>query len=145
MLREERSESAEISLAKIENELNVFSAEHTHVKTELVTSGDLSRMRQDVWLCIFENMQEALVNMLKHSESTLFRVEIEYGNRLVRAAFSDNGGKGAGDSDTPRRGIGLQNMEERCALCYGRIFFRHEPTGFRIVMTFPLRDDAVVI
>jgi hypothetical protein len=34
-------------------------------------------------------------------------------------------------------------MEERCALCYGRCFFRAEPDGFRIVMTFPLRNTEL--
>jgi len=133
-----------------------------------MVEGDMDRINRTIWTCVYENLLEALINMLKHSGSTCFRVHISAGSHLLRAEFADNGGIAGTPSaaDGPGRrntvgkrnrpkapgkpedaqdkmdhlGIGLQNMEERCALCYGRCFFRNEPDGFHIVMTFPLRE-----
>lgn len=152
MLREERSEGADVSLAKIENELAVFEMNQPVVKTALAAEGDMDAVSRTIWTCIYENMIEAMTNTLKHSDSTLFRVSIINSNKLLRVEFADNGSP-AGGADTggtatggagaadfwDRRGIGLQNMEERCALCYGRCFFRSGRDGFHVVMTFPLR------
>jgi signal transduction histidine kinase len=54
--------------------------------------------------------------------------------------LADNGGARE-DVGSPMltRGVGLQNMEERCALAYGRCFFSSDPEGFRVVMTFPMK------
>jgi len=156
MLREERSSGAEVSLARIEKELTAFETYHPQIKTRLDKQGDMGSVSGAVWLCIYENMTEALTNMLKHSRATLFRVDLKNSGGLLRVEFSDNGGaQGAGggggaqggkgsSSDGGRApvepGMGLQNMEERAALCYGRCFFRREPDGFHIIMTFPRRE-----
>jgi signal transduction histidine kinase len=181
VLRDERSASAEVSLARIENELKAFEADHAHIRTRLETQGDMTDINGAVWTCVYENLVEALTNMLKHSSATLFRVSLKNSAGLLHVEFSDNGGesrsgtrtKGGrtkGDDKTKgdgssvqqdkqlqesesgelkkdgeiitRPGIGLQNMEERVAICYGRCFFRNEPDGFHIVMTFPRRDSV---
>jgi signal transduction histidine kinase len=139
VLREERSETTDISLAQIENELNIFEVSHPGIKTEFITKGDLSRVRQTIWRCIYENLREALTNTLKHAHATAFRVEIEHSNLLLRVEFADRvSGEHIGTTGREvREGIGLQTIEERCALCYGRSFVEATPTGFRILMTFP--------
>ncbi|MDR1797346.1 MAG: histidine kinase [Clostridiales Family XIII bacterium] len=153
VLREERSESAEMSLARVERALAAFEGAHTGFRTAFEPEGDLDAVPQTVWHCVYENLQEALTNMLKHApKATAFRVRAVNRDRLLRVEFSDNGGAAPGDSGgadgspgsgaPPAQGIGLQNMEERCALCYGRCFFRREPDGFHIVMTFPLREGG---
>ena len=163
VLHEERSAGAEINLARIENELTAFETDHPQVRTRLVKEGDMGSVSSAVWACIYENMIEALTNVLKHSAATLFHVSLKNSGGLLHVEFADNGGAqknarsgtkrtvpGVSDHDTKRTvpgvsegrpGIGLQNMEERAALCYGRCFFRHEPDGFHIVMTFPRRDS----
>ena len=189
VLHEERTAGAEVSLARIENELAAFETDHPRIKTRIDTEGDMASISSAVWACICENMVEALTNMLKHSAATLFRVSLKNSGALLRVEFADNGGKqrrgpaegprgqdraggepnepspwhgaegprgqdraggepnepspwhGAGaGQDGIRPGIGLQNMEERAAMCHGRCFFRSEPDGFHIVMTFPRRD-----
>jgi signal transduction histidine kinase len=194
VLREERSAGAEISLARIENELTAFEANHPNLKTNFVSEGDMGDVNGAVWTCVYENMIEALTNMLKHSAATLFTVSMKNSGGLLRVEFFDNGGNpGAGrgnpkksesinsedggrertsigvdrtpdnygrkrlgvdNRETPnigdaaepvqkeiKTGIGLQNMEDRVALCYGRCFFRHESDGFHIIMTFPRRGQ----
>ncbi|MDR3225853.1 MAG: histidine kinase [Clostridiales Family XIII bacterium] len=170
VLREERTDSADMSLAKIQNELAAFESDHPSVRTKLRTDGDMEQVGRAIWTCIRDNMREAMTNTLKHSNATRFSVSIANSNKLLTVAFTDNGAEVAraatGGAKTARaaggnaeaaqvagsnpeyggeyhsdmrRGIGRQNMEERCALCYGRCFFRKEADGFHVVMTFPLR------
>jgi len=179
VLREERSASADVNLARIENELTSFAASHPMIKTRFETDGDMSDVNGAVWICVYENMIEALTNVLKHSSATLFSVKIVNSAGLLCVEFSDNGGAAAAGEESERGksknrktdkdesqgqeqvqiqghgqierhelkereikpGIGLQNMEERAALCYGRCFFRHEPDGFHILMTFPRKSS----
>ena len=147
VLREERSASAEVSLARIENELLAFADKHPGIKTRLDQDGNMDEVSSAVWICVFENMLEALTNTLKHSQATLFLVSLKNSAGLLRVEFSDNGGKPdfssvfVQDGKEIQQGIGLQNMEERAALCYGRCFFRHEEDGFHIVMTFPRKGE----
>ena len=149
VLREERSASAKVSLARIENELSAFEADHPQIKTLLETEGDMGRVDATVWTCVHENLVEALTNVLKHSAATAFSVSLKNSGALLRVEFADNGGGaeqggvagGFKERDETMAGIGLQSMEERAALCYGRCFFRHEPDGFHIVMTFPRRGQ----
>ena len=161
VLHEERTAGAEVSLARIENGLAEFETDHPQVRTRLDTEGDMGSVGSAVWACVYENMVEALTNVLKHSAATMFRVSLKNSGALLRVEFADNGGVQKNvRHDTERTvtavpgdikrtvpavpwqegGIGLQNMEERAAMCHGRCFFRHEPDGFHIVMTFPRRE-----
>ena len=141
VLREERSAGAEVSLARIESELMAFEADHPQIKTRFETFGDMVDVNGAVWTCVYENMVEALTNMLKHSAATEFQASLKNSGGLLRVEFADNGGPPAAGQKAFQHGIGLQNMEERAAMCYGRCFFRHEEDGFHIVMTFPRRGE----
>ena len=140
VLRDERTDGADVNLARIEKELTSFEADYPGIKTLLTTEGDMGSVNGQIWTCIYENMTEALTNVLKHSAATQFKVNLKNSGSLVYAEFSDNGG-GAETLRAGGEGIGLQNMEERAAVCYGRCFFRHEADGFHIVMTFPRKDS----
>jgi signal transduction histidine kinase len=148
VLRDERSENADISLAQIENELNIFESSHPGIGTEFITKGDLSRVPQTIWHCIYENLREALTNTLKHSHAIAFRVEIENINLLLKVVFTDRTSGDLAEIEVNpgrirnelQKGIGLQNIEERCAICYGRSFFEKTPIGFQIKMTFPQKE-----
>jgi signal transduction histidine kinase len=130
-LREERSERKAVSIPEIRSALARFSETYPGIKTDLNLSGSIGDIPQHVWYCIYENLQEALTNLLKHSSATLFAVTVSSRNKLIHARFSDNGEPGQF-----RAGMGLQNMEERCALYHGRCFFRSDSSGFHISMTF---------
>lgn len=147
MLKEERSETGTVSLSKIKNELLKFENDHPGIRAELDIEGSMDDISGLIWLCVFENMLEAMINMLKHSGGDLFHVHMTNRDKLLTVTFSDNGGsKGRDSGDSPPSpsspGIGLQNIEERCALCYGRCFVSREPDGFYITMNFPLREEG---
>ena len=145
VLREERSVGAEVNLARIENEMASFESDHAGMKTYLEIKGEMEDVNSAVWVCIYENMVEAMTNTLKHTSATQFRVSLKNNAGLLHVEFSDNGGTNGKETEKTgpefRPGIGLQSMEERTAMCHGRCFFSHRPEGFHIVMTFPRRGN----
>ncbi|MDR1496039.1 MAG: histidine kinase [Clostridiales Family XIII bacterium] len=152
VLREERSDASEVNIARIRAELALFEANHPPMRAALATEGDMDGVGSGIWACVMDNMLEAMTNTLKHSDATAFNVSVMNSNKLLTVEISDDGSGtdsfGARDEAREReknvdvsvsKGMGLQNMEERCALTYGRCFFRHGSGGFRVVMTFPQR------
>ncbi len=130
-LREERVKPGDAGLAQIAAMLTRFEVQHPDIHTHLTTEGELSALSPLVWVCLAENLKEALTNLLKHSTARNFSVSIRLHNKLVKASFADDG---PASPFTP--GMGLAAMEERCALCHGRCFFTAGPRGFSVVMTF---------
>jgi signal transduction histidine kinase len=142
VLREERSHAPEANLARIRAGLASFEADHPRMRTALQTEGDTDSVSGAVWVCVMDNMTEAMTNTLKHSDATEFLVSVTNSNKLLTVELSDNGSAGESAADShPHKGMGLQNMEERCSLAHGRCFFRGGSDGFRVVMTFPQKDQ----
>jgi len=146
-LREERGLKEGASLVRIADTLQEFSVSHEGIRTELVTEGELlDSIPQAIWLCIYENLQETLTNLLKHSSGDSFKVLVSLQNRLVYVEFSDNGRgyTGAAERESAfvaRQGMGLAGIEERTLLHGGKAFFVWGPEGFKTRMTFALRGQ----
>ena len=136
-LRGERSSKSDVGLAEIRLELDKFSAEHPGVATRFTAEGTLEEISFALWRCIYENMLEALTNLLKHSSADIFSVKIVSLNKLLHVEFSDNGA-----TRGYQAGTGLLTMEERCAMNRGRCFFNAGSHGFTISMTFPITGQA---
>jgi signal transduction histidine kinase len=130
-LRQERPAAEEAGLSAIDTLLNEFGVSHPRFRTGLVTSGDMSVISSQIWICVRDNLTEALTNLLKHSAATAFEVSVSVKNKLVTVSFKDNG-----PCTDFKPGIGLTAMEERCALCRGNCFITAGNEGFSIVMTF---------
>ncbi|MDR2162962.1 MAG: histidine kinase [Clostridiales Family XIII bacterium] len=153
VLQGERSDTSEVNLAKVRAALASFEADHTNIRTRLKVEGSAEGIGGDIWACVMDNMVEATTNTLKHSDATTFNVKIANSNKLLTVEFSDNG-TGIGQDGSPVQsgsapflpgehgGMGLRNMEERCALAYGRCFFHSRPDGFRVVMAFPQKPRS---
>jgi signal transduction histidine kinase len=140
VLREERSDAPSASLARMRARLAELESDHPRVRAALTTEGDMEGVSGAVWTCVMDNMLEAMTNTLKHSDATEFRASVTNSNKLLTVEFADNGSaRDKAGTAHPHRGMGLQNMEERCSLAYGRCFFRREPDGFHVIMTFPQR------
>lgn len=134
-LREERSSKGVAGLSEIETALAEFEYENSGISAELKTEGNLEEVSPSIWSAIYENLAEALRNLLQHSDADEFTVLISKSNKLIRAEFKDNGKVGDFKPD-----IGLHNMEDRSAIVGGRCFFHGGMDGFKIVMTF--KEDA---
>ncbi|WP_124098533.1 histidine kinase [Ruminococcus sp. Marseille-P6503] len=135
-LREERPERRALGLSEIETIMKHFSANY-NIKTEINASDGLERITPQIWLCIRDNLTEALTNTLKHSEADLFTFSLQTYNKVIRAEYRDNG-KCGGDF---RKGLGLEAIEERTALCGGKSLFRSGQNGFSITNIFILNQE----
>lgn len=138
VLREERVSRSKSGLAELKEELSKFESKYMNLKTKLITKGDINEVPIFIWTCIQESIQEALTNMLKHSNANIFSVSIMVKNKIVKVIFLDNGDN---YNNTFNLGIGLQGIEDRCSLCNGRVFFQSEEKGFSITMIFTNYKD----
>lgn len=132
-LREERPVESEIDLNTILVTMEKFEVSH-HVKTMFKKSGTLDMIPRIVWKCIHENLKECLTNLLKHSNATVFTLEIKVVNKLLKVEYRDNG---TGEKDF-KKGIGLDSIEERTIKRNGRCFVEKNEFGFKITNTFIL-------
>lgn len=137
-LREERS-PAQAGPEEITAALSRFSEIHG-VRTAFRREGRTEEIPPAVWSCVYQNLTEALTNLLKHSNASAFSVKVTAANKIVRAEFRDNGAQAGGwkDGVAVKKGMGLEAMEERVVLAGGRFFCEKGPGGFSIVQLFPM-------
>lgn len=83
-----------------------------------VTGGD-SELPPETRLLIFRIVQEALQNVVKHSEAKNVSIRMNYGPRLFSLQIADDG-KGINNSENEvTRSLGMTNMRQRARLMKG--------------------------
>ncbi|MCX3062221.1 sensor histidine kinase [Streptomyces beihaiensis] len=88
-------------------------------------------------LAAFRIVQEALTNVVRHSESRHARVRLRYADRSLTLTVDDDGP--ASRADAGGSGNGLAGMRERAAALGGTIEAGTRPDGgFRVLATLPL-------
>ncbi len=130
-LREERPQRFESSAAELKELLDRFSANYG-IKAELLIDGDTERISAPILSCIKDNLTEALTNTIKHSNASEFSLKICVYEKMIRAEFSDNGSGTSGFS----KGMGLEGIEDRAAVCGGKCLFQCGVMGFKIINIF---------
>lgn len=113
-----------------------FGSEHGW-QTRIESEGDLSRIPQEAWTAILQNLNEALTNALRHSNGNTFSCEIKVLNKIARIIFRDNGSVSA----QPIPGMGLEGMASRMAALNGSLTMDIR-TGFSISMLVPLQGGT---
>lgn len=134
-LHEERPRRGAASASVLREQLERFALDYD-IKTEFSVEGDAERVSPTVWVCLKDNLTEALTNTVKHSDASLFSLKIRVYDKMIRAEFSDNG-SGWGFS----KGMGLEGIEDRVAVCGGKCLFRRGGTGFKIINIFGVKHD----
>ena len=97
----------------------------------------------DVEIHIYRILQEALNNVVKHSEATEATVIVKKETTSVSIVVRDNGRGFGGDAgngeNLPRAGFGLSGIDERARILHGKAVFDSGPgTGFRLTVEIPL-------
>ncbi len=106
------------------------------------SEGVSQRVPADVALCLFRVSQEALQNVVKHSDTTEATVRLRTTRTGIRLHIAD-GGKGFCETSNHGSGLGLRSMRERARLAGGRIVIRSAAgRGTRIVVRLPMPPDA---
>jgi signal transduction histidine kinase len=108
------------------------------------TSNELPRLSQDISLCLFRVVQEALQNAAKHSGAKGIEVQLAENAGEIHLVVSDSG-KGF-DIEAARRngGLGLTSMQERVRLIGGTLEIDSKPlAGTTIHVCVPLKVNKV--
>jgi signal transduction histidine kinase len=100
---------------------------------------------QEVALCLFRVVQEALANAVKHSQAGHVRVELAGGPSGVSLRINDDG-KGFDIESMPNGGLGLTSMRERVEAVGGVLEIRTAPgAGTHLRITVPTHVPAAVM
>ena len=130
-LREERPKRGAASAAELKETLERFSVNYG-IKTDFSVEGDTEKISPQIWSCLKENLTETLTNTVKHSNANEFALKIRVFDKMIRAEFSDNGSDSVGFS----KGMGLEGIEDRVAVCGGKCLFRCGAMGFKTINIF---------
>ena len=96
---------------------------------------------EDVALCLFRIVQEALWNVLKHAKTSEASVELSAHAGEIHLGISDSGAGFRPKSVQGKGGLGLISMCERLRLIGGNLTVESEPLhGTRIRARVPLAD-----
>jgi two-component system, NarL family, sensor histidine kinase LiaS len=92
---------------------------------------------------LFRVVQEALANVLRHSDATHVDITLKHAQAAVLLTIADNG-RGFDPTSHPQRGIGLHSMRERLAALDGTLTIESASgRGTCVVAQVPDNADAV--
>lgn len=130
----------------IEEMVRRFNEAHANCRFTFRVDGALPHVSEQVAIAAYRVVQEALSNVVKHSEAThcavtLQALVIDAGRVGIRIAVVDDG-RGFDTAATPLHGIGLIGMRERILALSGRLTFSSLPQeGTAVSIDLPL-DSA---
>ena len=139
-LRQERPSLDRLGLQELKRTLEEFQVTYGR-KAHLEVSGNAEAIPAPMWICIQENLKEALTNTLKHSSGDRFTMRLQVLQSAVRVEYADNGNC----EEEPRPGMVLQAMEERTASCGGKCMFGGGQNGFRVILVFGRGDGLSAV
>jgi signal transduction histidine kinase len=97
---------------------------------------------QEIALCIFRVLQEALQNAAKHSKVRHFEVRLGYSTDELDLTIADRGAGFDADAVVKKGGLGLISMRERVRLVSGAITIESKPmAGTTIHVRVPLQSE----
>jgi signal transduction histidine kinase len=103
--------------------------------------GKIDTLPENVRICLYRAIQEALTNCTKHSEATRVIVTVRHEEDLVTASIQDNG-KGFDVHHLYTQGVGLVGIEERVRALQGRLTISSKPgEGTLVSFAVPLTAE----
>ena len=94
-------------------------------KINFSATGNTIFMDANTELILFRIAQEALNNIVKHSDATVINIELHYNRILLTMAIADNGN--GFDTNESSFGTGLLNMKKRTVLLNGSMSISSNP------------------
>lgn len=133
-LRSIRPQEEELSINRLKKLLE-DKLSNTRIKGKLTFSGDLDRIRTEIWVLFINILIEGSTNAIKYSKCNLFEVNISVLNKLVKFEIKDDG---IGCINI-KKGIGLNSMEEKIRELDGKIILDGEK-GFNIIVLIKIGE-----
>jgi PAS domain S-box-containing protein len=104
------------------------------VRIEFESKDVPPKLPNEISLCLFRVMQEALQNSTKHSGSVHFQVSLTCGPDEIRLTVRDSG-KGFNPQEALNtKGIGLAGMKERLKLVSGQLSIQTQPARGTVIV-----------
>jgi signal transduction histidine kinase len=115
-------------------------AESSNLRLEVRGSGLDLVLPPEAELALYRLVQEALSNVVRHSQARTATVDLESSNGVVRAIVRDDGRGFHVDEALARgRGLGLFGMHERASYVGGQVVVSSEPgRGTTVRIEFPV-------
>jgi len=88
-------------------------------------------------LAIYRIVQELALNIMKHADATLAKINITLADEKVHLTVNDNG-KGFNEIERKAKGIGLKTIESKVKLLHGKMEITSVPKQTTIHIQFPL-------
>jgi two-component system, NarL family, sensor kinase len=126
-------------LKAIETELVIINHAGSFT-TGLKTKGQSARIDSKKELILFRIVQEAINNIIKHSDANSIIVTLDFTNALLRIEINDNG-KGFEANTESNEGQGLRNMKSRAELIGGNFEILSGANGTTITITLPITES----
>ncbi len=112
------------------------------VQIDLRTENIPNKLSQEVSLCLFRILQEALQNAIKHSGSRSFAVRFTGASNEIELSVRDSGVGFNAEEAMKEHGLGLISMRERLKLVRGRLSIDSQPgVGTTVRARVPLSPD----
>jgi two-component system, NarL family, sensor kinase len=110
----------------------------TGVDTSFKVIGEVAALGAQTSKAILRIVQEALVNVHRHSRATSAKVQLTMGRESLQLTITDNG-IGVADRADVSEGLGLRGMRHRAEELGGSIRISNLKHGTKISVTVPLR------
>jgi len=93
---------------------------------------------------LYRIVQEAVNNVVKHSEATKASVSIKQNGRTLDVTIEDNGKGFAPDDENPNRGLGLVGIGERAKMLDAQYEINSSKKGttIRLQMKLPEQENG---
>lgn len=115
--------------------LNNYNSDDVNVIVNGYASIDWHKLKKETKIATYRVLQEFMINMKKHSQSTLVMVSFQNFSKHIEIKYTDNG---IGITNGTFQKKGLQNAENRIHAIKGTLTFDAEThKGFRITITIP--------
>ena len=103
-------------------------------------------LTQEISLCLFRVMQEALQNAIKHSGSRHFDVSLRGGLNEIQLTVRDSGIGFDPEKAMGGGGLGLTSMKERLKLVDGKLSVKSQPlVGSTVDARVPLNPKMMSV
>ncbi len=118
--------------------LTMTFAEQTGISVDLEPRLDGTRLPGEIETVLYRIVQEALTNVLKHSQASHVSILLRRKDTSVTALIEDDG-RGFPPEETEEGGLGLLGMRERVSLLEGRFQIESSASsGTTLVVEVPL-------
>ncbi|MCQ4201580.1 hypothetical protein M4J06_005731 [Streptomyces coelicoflavus] len=129
------------SLGRLDELVSEYRTTGMPVRLEI--TGTARPLAGGLELSAYRIVEEALTNVLKHTDPTRVAVTLHYGRTHLRVTVEDDGGGGGGGAEGGG-GHGILGMRERAAVTGGSLDARRTADGFVVTARLPVSEIGEV-